>query len=179
MRGQILVVARKQVDAFSTAIRDKDGKVGRVDLPANGAATAFGAPLAITHRDPVVAGQRAHPPRSAVEKRLATAAGKAGDQPADATETFAEAAAGKHRFKKHASVDLLKRNVDQVRIAREPDSISAADPSGAAEPGKEVAEVVKRLGVDELAERLVDQGDVRLAQQVMDVLGRAQHDPVE
>ena len=38
---------------------------------------------------------------------------------------------------------------------------------------------MKRLGVDELAERLVDQGDVRLAQQVMDVLGRAQHDPVE
>ena len=57
--------------------------------------------------------------------------------------------------------------------------IGAADPGRSAQPREEVAQVVERLGVDEPAERLVDQGDVRFAEQMVDVLGRAQDDPVE
>jgi hypothetical protein len=33
--------------------------------------------------------------------------------------------------------------------------------------------------VDETTERLVDEGDVRLAEQAVNVLGRAKHDPIE
>ena len=52
-------------------------------------------------------------------------------------------------------------------------------PGRSAQPREEVAKVVQRLRMDELAERLVDQGDVRFAEQMVDVLRRAKDDPVE
>ena len=64
-------------------------------------------------------------------------------------------------------------------VVGQPDAVSAGDPGRSAQPREEIAQVVQRLRVDELAERLVDQGDVRLAEQMMDVFRRAQHDPVE
>ena len=42
-----------------------------------------------------------------------------------------------------------------------------------------IAQVVQRLALDELAERLLDQGDVRFAEQLVDILGGALDDPVE
>ena len=50
------------------------------------------ATLAAAQRHAIVAGQRAHPPRTAVEQGLAVAVWQAGDQPANAPEAFAEAA---------------------------------------------------------------------------------------
>ena len=44
---------------------------------------------------------------------------------------------------------------------------------------EEIPEIVERLGMDELAEWLVDERDVRFAEQVMNVLGRPKDDPVE
>ena len=38
---------------------------------------------------------------------------------------------------------------------------------------------MQRLGLNEAAERLVDQGDVDSPEQMMDVFGRAQDNPVE
>jgi len=79
------------------------------------------------------------------------AARQACSEAADAPERLAEAAARRDRFEKHATIHQLERNVDKVVIVGEPDRIGPSDPGRAAELGKEIAQVMQGLGMDEPA----------------------------
>ena len=89
-------------------------------------------------------------------------------------------AAGRgHRFQKHATVAELEGDIEQVGIVRQTNRISPANARRPAEAREKVAKVVQSLAVDEAAERLIDQRDVRFAEQPVHILGCAQDDPVE
>src|SRR5438270_1150214 len=68
--------------------------------------------ITATQRHAVIAGERAHPPRAAVEKGLSAAVVEAGDEAADAAEVFAEGTTRRNRFEQHAAVDEVERNID-------------------------------------------------------------------
>ena len=151
----------------------------RIGGAGEGAPAAFGAAVAAAERHAVITGQRPHPPRTAVEQRLATTVREAGDEPADAAKAFAEATGGGDGFEQHAAGAELEGDIDEIVVVGQPHGISARDAGGSAETSEQIAKVMERLGMDELAQRFVDQRDMGVAQQAVDVLGCAQDDPVE
>src|ERR687893_32669 len=99
--------------AMSSADDDRReaGKVRKLAEAEAGAVAVRGPPA---QRDPapVAAGQRAHPPRRAVEQRVSLEVGEAVDQPTDRAERFAEALLGaRHRLEQHAAVAQLEGDV--------------------------------------------------------------------
>ena len=143
-------------------------------------AAAFGALVSANDRHAVVAGERAHAPRPAVEQCLALALAQPTDQSPDGSESFAKPLFVRgHRFEDDAPVADLKGNVVKAGFVGQAHAVGAGDAGRSAQPREQVAEIVQRLRVDELAERFADQGHVRAVQQMMDVLRSAKHQPVE
>ena len=118
--------------------------------------------------DAVVAGQRAHPASAAIEQCLAACCSQARQSVRRRCRNIRRSSrAGRHGLEQHAAVAELKGDVDQVGIIGQAHRIGAADPGGAAQPREQVAEVVQRLAWTNSPERLVDQGDVGFAEQMV------------
>ena len=129
---------------------------------------------------PVKARQRADSPGGGIQQRLAGQARKTGGEPADGAKRLADPfLAARHRFDQHAPVDQLKGDVDEVVLVDQANAIGAADPGRAAEPREKVAQIVQRLRVDEAPDRLLDQRDMRFAEELIDIFRRPADDPVE
>src|SRR6185437_1561069 len=128
--GDFVAIARGKHDAPCVDIRDDDRALFGIGWGGERPSAAFGAAIAISERDPIIAGERAHPAASAVEQRLPAAVRQAGDEAADTAEALAEAAIGRDSLENHATVAELECDIDQVMLIGQPDRISPPDARG-------------------------------------------------
>ena len=176
----VVLGARENRDRLGRGIGDDHRRVrAHVSRSAERAAAAFGALLAPPHCDPVNAGQRPHPPRRAIEQRLSAIPARPAISPPtvpNASPNVPDEGTASNSTRPRGK---LEGNVDKLVLVGQANAIGAGDPRRSAEAREQVAQVMQRLGLDEAAERLVDQGDVRLPEQMVDIFRRAQDDPVE
>jgi hypothetical protein len=66
----------------------------------------------------------------------------------------------RNRLEQNPAVADLEGDVEPRPVVGQPDPIGAGNAGRAAQSREEIAQVVERLGLDEAAERLLDQGDV-------------------
>ena len=108
---------------------------------------------------------RAHAPRATFKQSAAAAAFEAGDQAADRAECFAQALPRARRcFQKHAPIGEMESDVEQLLIVRQSDAIGTRNSCRAAEAREKIAQVMQCFGLNEAAQGLIDQGNMRFAE---------------